>query len=45
VRTSGRKLQLYTPLEMLGLLARTALTGGRTLRRPRDLFLWYDGRR
>jgi glycosyltransferase involved in cell wall biosynthesis len=45
VQTSGRKLQLYTPLEILGLLARTALTGGRTLRRPRDLFLWYDGRR
>ena len=45
VQTSGRKLQLYTPFEMLGLLARTVLTGGRTLRRPRDLFLWYDGRR
>jgi glycosyltransferase involved in cell wall biosynthesis len=43
--TSGRKLQLYTPWQMLGLLARTLLTGGRTLRRPQDLFLWYDGRR
>lgn len=45
VQTSGRKLQLYTPFEMLGLLTRTVLTGGRTLRRPQDLFLWYDGRR
>jgi glycosyltransferase involved in cell wall biosynthesis len=45
VRTSGRKLQLYTPLEMLGLLARTALTGGGWWGGPRDLFLWYDGRR
>jgi glycosyltransferase involved in cell wall biosynthesis len=45
LQTSGRKLQLYTPFEMLGVLARTVLTGGRALRRRQDLFLWYDGRR
>jgi len=45
LRTSGRKMRLYTPVEMLRLGLRTLLTGGRTLRRPQDLFLWYDGRR
>ena len=43
--TSARKADLYTPVEMLGFLARTILRGGRTLRRADDCFSWYDGRR
>ena len=45
LRTSGRKMRLYTPFELATLLVRTALTGGRTLRRAEDCFVWYDGRR
>jgi hypothetical protein len=26
-------------------MMRTALSGGRTLRRPDECFVWYDGRR
>ncbi len=45
LRTSGRKMRLYTAFELATLLVRTALTGGRTLRRAEDCFVWYDGRR
>ena len=45
LRTSGRKMHLYTPVEMARLLLRTALTGGRNLRSARECFVWYDGRR
>ena len=45
LRTSGRKMRLYTPFELVTLLVRTALSGGRTLRRAEDCFVWYDGRR
>ena len=34
LRTSGRKMHLYTPIEMARLALHTAVTGGRTLRRP-----------
>ncbi len=45
LETSGRKLELYTPRELLAFGVRTALRGGRTLRRAEDCFPWYDGRR
>jgi glycosyltransferase involved in cell wall biosynthesis len=45
LRTSGRKMRLYTPFELATLLVRTALTGGRTLRSAESCFVWYDGRR
>lgn len=43
--TSARKLQLYSSMEMASFMVRTVITGGRTLRRADDCFVWYDGRR
>jgi glycosyltransferase involved in cell wall biosynthesis len=43
--TSARKAHLYTPREMLRFWLRTVLSGGRTLRSPKQSFPWYDGRR
>ncbi|MEP7118129.1 MAG: glycosyltransferase [Acidobacteriota bacterium] len=43
--TSGRKLELYSPLEIAAFMARTVLTGGRSLRRAESCSVWYDGRR
>lgn len=43
--TSGRKLELYSALEIAGFMARTVLTGGRSLRRADGCPVWYDGRR
>lgn len=43
--TSARKVNLYRPGEMFGFMARTVLTGGRSLRSPEACFTWYDGRR
>jgi glycosyltransferase involved in cell wall biosynthesis len=45
LRTSERKLRLYTPGDFLSFLVKTALTGGRTLRTRDDCKVWYDGRR
>ncbi len=45
LRTSDRKIHLYSGREMLRFYVRTILKGGRTLRNPEDAFLWYDGRR
>lgn len=45
LRTSGRKLRLYSPFEIAGFMLRTVLTGGRTLRRASGCPVWYDGRR
>jgi glycosyltransferase involved in cell wall biosynthesis len=45
LRTSGRKVRLYSKREYLGLLARIVLTGGRVLRKRDECFAWYDGRR
>ena len=45
LRTSGRKLRLYSKREYFSLLLRIVLSGGRALRRRDDLFAWYDGRR
>jgi glycosyltransferase involved in cell wall biosynthesis len=43
--TSARKLQLYSPWEMLWFMARTMATFGRTLKRRESCQVWYDGRR
>jgi cellulose synthase/poly-beta-1,6-N-acetylglucosamine synthase-like glycosyltransferase len=43
--TSARKAKLYTWSEVLRLMAKTVVTGGRTLRSAKDSFAWYDGRR
>jgi len=45
LRTSGRKVRLYSKREYFGLLFRIVLSGGRALRRREDCFAWYDGRR
>jgi glycosyltransferase involved in cell wall biosynthesis len=45
LRTSGRKLRLYSKREYLRLFARIVLSGGRALRKREDCFAWYDGRR
>jgi glycosyltransferase involved in cell wall biosynthesis len=45
LRTSERKLRLYTFGDFASFLAKTAVTGGRTLRSRGDCKVWYDGRR
>jgi len=45
LKTSNRKMHLYTAREMFGFMLKTMLTGGRTLRRKEDCHPWYDGRR
>lgn len=43
--TSGRKLRLYGWGEYLKFIAKTVITGGRSLHRREDCAPWYDGRR
>jgi glycosyltransferase involved in cell wall biosynthesis len=43
--SSGRKASLYTTRELLSIVARVALTGGRALKRREALPHLYDGRR
>lgn len=45
LKTSGRKIKLYTPWEILRMMARAALSGGRSLRSRETTHVWYDGRR
>jgi glycosyltransferase involved in cell wall biosynthesis len=45
LRTSDRKVHLYTLRELLSFLAATLLSRGRTLRSAQKCFAWYDGRR
>ncbi len=45
VTTSGRKLRTYSAGEILGLLARLALSGPGSLRRRKGLDIWYGERR
>lgn len=45
LQTSARKVDLYSWFEVAVFLLRTLVTGGRTLRRPDECFVWYDGRR
>jgi glycosyltransferase involved in cell wall biosynthesis len=43
--TSARKLRLYSWREAAVFMLRTAMSGGRTLTRRDECFVWYDGRR
>ena len=45
LRTSGRKVRLYSKREYFALLLRIVLSGGRALRSRDACFAWYDGRR
>jgi glycosyltransferase involved in cell wall biosynthesis len=45
VTTSGRKLRAHSAGEVLGLLARLAIAGPRSLRRRKGLEMWYGERR
>lgn len=45
LRTSARKIDLYTQWEMLWMLARVFMSGGRSLRSRENTRIWYDGRR
>ena len=45
VLTSGRKLRTYSGLEVLGIMTRAALSGGKMLERRDQMGLWYDPRR
>jgi glycosyltransferase involved in cell wall biosynthesis len=45
VTTSGRKLRTHSMREVLGLLARMALAGPKSLRQREGLGLWYGERR
>ena len=45
LRTSERKLRLYTLWDFLSFSVKTVFTGGRTLRTRGDCKVWYDGRR
>ena len=45
LRTSARKVHLYTGREALRFLGRTIAGRGRTLRSAEECFSWYDGRR
>ena len=45
LHTSMRKLHLYSPLEVLGMMLRAAIHPQRALRSRRYLDHWYDGRR
>lgn len=45
VTTSGRKLRAYSTRELLGIMARLAFTGARSVRRREGLDVWYGERR
>jgi len=45
VTTSGRKLRTHSGSELLGIMARLALTGARSVRRREGLDVWYGERR
>ena len=45
ILTSARKLRLYTPREHFKFMAKSILSGGKTLQSREASHLWYDGRR
>jgi cellulose synthase/poly-beta-1,6-N-acetylglucosamine synthase-like glycosyltransferase len=45
VTTSGRKLRAYSGREVLGLLARIAVAGPKSVRQRKGLEIWYGERR
>jgi len=45
LKTSARKIHLYTPAEHARFMLRTLLAGGKTLTNREACHTWYDGRR
>ena len=45
LRTSSRKLKLYTVTEAVRFAVRMLFTAGRAAKRPENCEIWYDGRR
>ena len=45
LKTSNRKMHLYTMRELLLFSLRVITSGGKALRRKDDCYAWYDGRR
>jgi hypothetical protein len=45
LKTSARKLKLYTPRELLGFTFRVTLNRKKMLSSPEKAHMWYDGRR
>lgn len=45
LRTSSRKLKLYTVTEAVRFACRMLFTAGRAAKRPEHCEIWYDGRR
>ncbi|MES2707529.1 MAG: glycosyltransferase [Verrucomicrobiota bacterium] len=45
LETSARKLTMHSATTHFAFMLRTALTGGRTLRRKEACAIWYDGQR
>ena len=45
IKTSARKMRLYTPRELAGFFLRSAFNHRRAVRSREAAFLWYDGRR
>jgi glycosyltransferase involved in cell wall biosynthesis len=45
IKTSARKMSLYTPRELAGFFLRTVFSHRKTIRDRHAAFMWYDGRR
>ena len=45
LKTSARKMKLYTPRELGGFLLRATFSHRRTVRSREQAYMWYDGRR
>ena len=45
IKTSARKMRLYTPREMIGFFLRSVFNHRKAIRDPQAAFMWYDGRR
>ena len=45
IKTSARKMSLYTPLELSGFLLRSIFQHRKTIRNREAAYMWYDGRR
>ena len=45
IKTSARKIKLYTPRELAGFFLRSIFNLRRTMRSREAAYIWYDGRR
>ena len=45
IKTSARKMKLYTRRELAGFFLRSIFQHRKTIRDPQAAFMWYDGRR